>query len=404
MARITSCGFELNSVAAGVEVSGATGSPSISSTTFRSGAFALSVPSLTSGTARGIRLQFLNGAGNGPYYTRAYFRVATLPAVETAVIQLNDTNDFAAAMAYITLDSGGLLALFDEDGQIGSDSSALSLNTWYRIEIEFSVAGGAGACIVKARIDGVEFAASTTRSISAGVQSFNVGGNLNSAANATGAWFFDDLAINDGTGSFQTSYPGEGEIIMLRPNANGDNSGWLGSDGNSTDNYLLLDEVTPNDATDYVIANTSGQIDDYNLEATPAAMDTTDTINCVAVGVRWRVDDATGTDPIFVLRIMDDTGGTVEESSTLTISNTSWRTNQTLLVVYHFTLYDLPGASTTAWTKAKLDTAQIGARLSTTDTHNINISAMWLIVDHKPGATVSDVYAHRRLMHWRGIR
>lgn len=392
MTRVVSSGFELNSVAAGMEVTSATGSPSISSSTVRSGGFSLSIPSLTSGTARGIRYQFIAAANNGPFFCRAYLRITTLPAVENAILQLNDTNDFSAPMVYVTLDSGGLLALFDEDGQIGSDSSALSTGTWYRIEVEFNNTGGAGAGIVKARIDGVEFAASTTRSISAGVQSYSVGGNLNSEANGTGAWFFDDLALNDSSGSFQTSYPGAGEIIFLRPSAAGDNSAWTRGGADSGANWSQVEEVTPNDATDYNGANTAETIDDYNLEATPGSMDSGDTINVVAVGVRWRLDDATGSDPSFVLRIMEDTGGTVQESSAISINNTSWRTNSNSLgaPIYNLTLYDLPGASTTAWTKAKLDTAQIGVRLTVTDTHNINVSAIWLMVEHTPGASAED--------------
>jgi hypothetical protein len=49
-------------------------------------------------------------------------------------------------------------------------------------------------------------------------------------------------------------------------------------------------------------------------------------------------------------------------------------------------LVDLPGASSTAWTKAALDATGIGARISVDDTDVLRISAIWLAVDHKPGA------------------
>lgn len=399
MARLHSIGYELNTTG-GIELTATTGGPVISSSTFRSGAFSLSIPSLTTLTAKGHRQQFVTAAANGPYFFRVYLRVDTLPSTETAIIQLNDTNDFSAAMVYITLDGSGLLALFDEDGQIGSDSSALSTGTWYRIELEFDRTAAAGSHVVKARIDGTEFAAATNRDLSAGIQSFNVGGNLDGSANAVGAWFFDDLAINDSTGSFQTSYPGEGELICLRPNAAGDNADWTRGGTDSGANWSQCDETTPNDITDYVQSNTSGQIDDYNLEATPAAMASDDVINVVHVGARLRVDDATGADPSFVLRVKASSGGTVEESSNISTGNTNWRSNTGAgLINFSLTLYDLPGASTTAWTKADLDQAQVGIRESVSDTHNVQISALWLLVEHKPGTPKSLVYnPHRRAM------
>lgn len=393
MARLWSCGFELNTITAAVEFTATNGTPTISSTTFRSGAYALQAGSLSAGVAKGIRNQFASAAGNGPYFFRIYLRIATLPIIETSIVQLNDSNNFATPIVRISLDSGGLLALFDEDGQIGSDSSALSTNTWYRIEIEFDRTGAAGAHIVKARIDGTEFAAATNRNLSAGIQSFNVGADLTDEVDITCDLFFDDLAVNDNTGSFQNSYPGEGEIIHLRPNAAGDNAAWTRGGADSGANWSQTSEVTPNDATDYVQSNTSGQIDDYNLDATPAALESTDTINVVQVGCRAAVSDATSADPDIVLRIKDSSGGTVEESASLDCNSVTWASPAPLPAIppftYKMTLYDLPGASTTPWTKATLDTAQIGVREAVTDTHFARVSTLWLLVDHKPGVVVT---------------
>jgi hypothetical protein len=49
---------------------------------------------------------------------------------------------------------------------------------------------------------------------------------------------------------------------------------------------------------------------------------------------------------------------------------------------YALTLYDLPGASTDSWTKATLDTAQIGVRHTVDNgTNAVNVSTLWLLVD-----------------------
>jgi hypothetical protein len=57
---------------------------------------------------------------------------------------------------------------------------------------------------------------------------------------------------------------GNGFVIGIPPNANGTTSGLTGSDGNSTDNYLLVDErATTSTPTTYVDATAANQKDTY---------------------------------------------------------------------------------------------------------------------------------------------
>jgi hypothetical protein len=160
--------------------------------------------------------------------------------------------------------------------------------------------------------------------------------------------------------------------------------GWTDSLG--SDDYTMIDEVTPDDGTT-MIGESATDTFDVNLSATPAALASDDTINCVQVGVRFSVSSAAGTQPTVVLRIKASASGTTEESSAITFSSTSWFTNAIAAPRnYQLTLYDLPGASTTVWTKTDLDAAQIGARTTNDPTGTAQISTMWLLVDHKPAA------------------
>lgn len=374
MARLWSSGFEL-----GGFLDWHTSNITAQTTTVRSGTYAAESV-LVSGSARGAKYIFQASPNNGPFYFRVYLRVATRPSAENKIIALSNADSLTATqIVWLTHDNNGVLKLYDEDGQI-TGTTTLSTNTQYRIEVEFDRTAAAGSQVVRARVDGVEFAGSATRNLSAGIWIFVIGANLTNEAQTVGSWFFDDCAINNNVGSFQNSYPGEGEIIHLRPNGTGDNSAW-------TNDYTTIDEVTPNDATDFISSNTNNQIEDVNLDATPAAMDSGDIINCVQVGVRYNLSDATGADPTAVLRIKASASGTVEESGNLITNSTTWNTNNPQTPKnYNLTLYDLPGASTTAWTKADLDTAQIGVRESATDTHFIQVSTLWLLVDHKPGS------------------
>jgi hypothetical protein len=82
-------------------------------------------------------------------------------------------------------------------------------------------------------------------------------------------WYMDDLAINDTEGSIDNSWCGNGYIVALKPNAVGDSSQLTGSDGDSVDNHLLVDDVPQNGDTDYVYGVTADNQDLYNLEALP---------------------------------------------------------------------------------------------------------------------------------------
>lgn len=75
---------------------------------------------------------------------------------------------------------------------------------------------------------------------------------------------YDDMWVDD------AGYLGDKTVEWLTPNGNGSSSGWLGSDGNSVDNYLLVDDPTTSDMTDYVGASASGTLDLYAMNDLPA--------------------------------------------------------------------------------------------------------------------------------------
>ena len=86
---------------------------------------------------------------------------------------------------------------------------------------------------------------------------------------ANNDWFrIDDLLVQDTTGASRNSWTGEIGIVGIRPAGNGANSGLLGSDGNSTDNYLLVDEAVPFEHDGLRLAQgRSGAKDTYDMSA-----------------------------------------------------------------------------------------------------------------------------------------
>lgn len=74
----------------------------------------------------------------------------------------------------------------------------------------------------------------------------------------------DDLYVINGSGTVNNTFLGDCTVQTLYPNGNGNYSQWVGSDADSVDNYLLVDETTPN-TTDYVESGTAGNKDSYTF-------------------------------------------------------------------------------------------------------------------------------------------
>lgn len=378
MARLWSCGFELNSTTAGVEFDSASGS--IVTNIARSGTYA----GKTTSFGQTFRSQYRASSTQESVFYRFYLYIESYPVgLQWIMVFYSDAD---AGKVSIRCNSDGTLELWnhEDSSQIGSDSVALSTGQWYRIEVNIDTTTLASTA-VEAKLDGTTFA-SGTANLSAAIARMTI---TNNNVTTEGVYYYDDLAINDSSGSIQNSWPGEGEIIHLRPNAGGDNTDW--SEGTDT-SFAEVDEVTPDDATTHIGSHDLDNISDFNIDATPAALAADDTINCVQVGVRAGAENASQT-TAFVLRIKSAAAGTVEESSNINITTTAYATNaNTAPRNYALTLYDLPGASTTAWTKATLDTTQIGVRLTAEDgLDDARVSTLWLLVDHKPAEVVAGV-------------
>lgn len=79
----------------------------------------------------------------------------------------------------------------------------------------------------------------------------------------------NDWYICNGSGSVNNNFLGDIRVYPLMPNGNGSSSQLVGSDGNSTDNYLLVDEK-PYSTTDYNGSSTAGNRDMYTIENLPS--------------------------------------------------------------------------------------------------------------------------------------
>lgn len=85
----------------------------------------------------------------------------------------------------------------------------------------------------------------------------------------------DDICIMDDAGSVNNDFIGDVRIERLNPSGNGNSSQFVGSDADSTDNYLLVDETVVDDDTTYVESSTAAEKDTYafgNSSESPASI------------------------------------------------------------------------------------------------------------------------------------
>jgi hypothetical protein len=89
------------------------------------------------------------------------------------------------------------------------------------------------------------------------------------------ATYFDDIFIDDTTGETSAGIVPGRQFELIKPNGNGYWSGWEGSDGNHTDNYLLVDDTPHDSDSTYVVASSAGDKDSHHLQdfSLPAEME-----------------------------------------------------------------------------------------------------------------------------------
>lgn len=142
-------------------------------------------------------------------------------------------------------------------------------NKWYYVEFYLKIDNSAG--VAKVAVNGTTIcnftSQDTQNTANAYANTVQVGG---AADDGGGLTYMDDIYMCDGqTGAGSNpcnDFLGDIRVDAVFPNGNGNSSQFVGSDGNSTDNYLLVDESSttwPNDDTDYVESGTVGNKDTY---------------------------------------------------------------------------------------------------------------------------------------------
>ena len=146
--------------------------------------------------------------------------------------------------------------LGNKSSLLAKSTSDFAINTWYGMEFYIYIADSGGRAVIK--MDGaiwIDYTGDTKVSTTTDIAYMQL------CSNSGVFQYYDDIVLNDDSGSDNNTYPGQVKLLPFRPDGAGDNTGLTPSTGS---NYQCVDEV-PASATDYVYDTV---IDDYDLYTT----------------------------------------------------------------------------------------------------------------------------------------
>jgi hypothetical protein len=354
------CGFESG---ASSERSTDSGTFSVQSTTKRTGNYALRINTSTTGFHRFNQFATDGNTTNmnaADVYVRFYMRVATAPAANTEnVFQAHDNTNVKLELR---LNSSRQLVAYDTAlSVLGTGATALSLNTWYRIEVRV---GTGAAATYEVKIDGVSELSGTGNLSTTNNARVDLGRTTNRNSQATDI-YYDDFLIDDAT------YPGAGQIVALTPDGDGNAVTWTIGAGAGND-WENVDEVPADDDTTYLLSTLSvGQASTVSLISSTAAS-ISGTIKAVKAFVRTKRDGAAnGT---FQLRLRSNT---TNSDGANAASGSTYGVNQLIHAV--------DPATSAAWAVAALDSVEVGVEEAEA-TDRTRWTASMVMVDFEPAA------------------
>jgi hypothetical protein len=272
------------------------------------------------------------------------FKIAALPS--SAAVGICGVLDAGSQQCDLRIKPDGTLQITRVGTVLGTTTFALSAGQFYYIEFKVFINDTTGTAEVK--VDGsskLSLTSQDTKNTANATANQIYLGDLPSVASATTD--FDDLYVCDGAGSTNNNFLGDCRVDAYLPNGNGNSSQLVGSDGNSTDNYLLVDESAPNDDTDYVESATVANKDTYacaNMSHTPSS------IFGVQIVANAKKDDAGARSFTMVTRSgVTDFDGATEALSTA--------------YLYYMQVRETDPNTAAAWTKANLDAAEFGPKV-----------------------------------------
>jgi hypothetical protein len=156
--------------------------------------------------------------------------------------------------------SSGVLSVRRNATTLTASTNNLILNQWHYIEFKCTLGA---AAYYEVRVNGVMWISGTNNTKNAGTKT--VYDTVALLAGSAATCYFDDFYVLNGAGSINNNFLGDVAIETLYPNGNGSSSQWVGSDADSVNNYLLVNEAGAPVTTNYTGSSVVGNRDLYAL-------------------------------------------------------------------------------------------------------------------------------------------
>lgn len=273
------------------------------------------------------------------------FRWTIQSATAVSILSLN--SDAAATQhTVVRLNVDGSISVLRGATVLFTTALALvAANVWYYLELQVRLSDTLGA--VTLRLNGATVGSQASGDTkNAGTKT--VYDTVTWVGGTSSTVDIDDIYFALAT-TTADAFLGGITVETLLPDGNGAVSGWAGSDGDSTNNYQLVDEPNPVNDLDYVYAGTVGQQDLYSLAN---LVHTSGTIVALCHSARLiRTDTATPMNVKLLNHRVVDT-----KSAALPLAATAYRS-------YEYTLTTDPETGA-AFTIANVNALQTGVELA----------------------------------------
>jgi hypothetical protein len=301
---------------------------------------------VTDGNQPGFAYKYL-GAGHATWIVGFAFNLNADAGASKDIFYLLDGTSIQVYLQYET-GTRRIRLLNGSGALLGTGTTGMVTGVWYYVELKVTIGNSAQPYEVRinenVEITGTGDTQNTANASANGIELASGSSNVTSRARD-----FDDLYVCDGSGSTNNNYLGDIRVECLMPNGNGATSNFVGSDSNSTDNYLLVDEVPPNDDTDYVVGTSVGDKDTY---AYGDLTTTAGTVFGIQMCPRHRKADAGGRTVKTVTRL---SGGTEEDGASMIVFDS---------YLYDYSIRETkPGGG--AWSVSDINGAQFGMKVNT---------------------------------------
>ena len=237
---------------------------------------------------------------------------------------------------------------------LGTSTYTVPNASWNYYELKWKISDSISSGDVVLYVDGTAIltlaaGSDTKASANAYATKYRIGGDTTIYNSTTARRYMDNHYLLDFTGSYNNAPLGSVRVQTLQPTGNGNYSGMTGSDGNSVNNYQLVDEtLAHNTDTDYVEHATAGTRDSYAMGDTLSTTGTIYAVQTVHVARKTDTDNKSFA-PFFRISSTDYDGTTVSLTSS---------TYQD----YH-QIYETNPATSAVWTKSDVDGLEFGTKV-----------------------------------------